>query len=260
VKLTPWMLTVSAFGIISLLAVGFLLKKLWAAEVVEAPKSDSRVLPMALQDLQPGVTITRSHVGNGPWSRGTGEPLAPDTILSVDNVIGRIVKEPIKGATPLRGSMFYAPGDLPDQKVAEGKRAVAIRVSETTATLLQKMKPEQYVDVQLTVDNVNAAGGRRSLSNSGTASSSGDTSMTLTLFKGVKLVSLNRSTSNSSSANDSQNVTLELDEAQARIALLAQQKGEIDLIYNPNGPGTGGIEIKTENDRVTLRELLGLKE
>lgn len=260
-KLTPWMLTVAAFGIIALLAVGFIFKKIWATEIVEAPKPESKVLPMAIMDLEPGMVITRAHVGNGPWPKDS--ELTSDTLLSVDGVLGRIVKESISRATPLRGSMFYAPGDQPDQKVADGKRAVSIRVSDTTAALLQKLKPEQYVDVQLTVDGIGGGGGDRLQSTGGSvrnASGYGN-AMTATLFKGVKIVSLSRGyTTTALQGGESQNVTLELDEVQTRIALLAQQKGQIDLVYNPNGPGTGGIEIKSEKDRVTLHELLGLKE
>lgn len=259
-KLTPWMLTVAAFAIIALLAVGFLLKKLWAQEVVEAPAPESRTLPMALAELEPGTVITRAHIGNGPWLKAS--ELAPDTFTTIEGVLGRIVKEQISPASPLRSSMFYAPGDQPDLNVAEGKRAVTIRVSETTAVLNQKLKPGQYVDVQLTVDGL--SGGQTRLQSTGgsvrNASDYGN-AMTATLFKGVKLVTMNRSnTTTSLQASESSNVTLELDEVQARIALLAQQKGEIDLIYNPNGEGTGGIEIKSENDRVTFYELLGLKE
>ncbi len=260
-KLTPWMLTVAAFGIIALLAVGFIFKKVWATEIVEAPRPESKVLPMAIMDLEPGMVITRAHVGNGPWPKDS--ELTSDTLLSVEGVLGRIVKEPISRATPLQGSMFYAPGDQPDQKVADGKRAVSIRVSDTTAALLQKLKPEQYVDVQLTVDGIGAGGGDRLQSTGGSvrnASGYGN-AMTATLFKGVKIVSLSRGyTTTALQGGESQNVTLELDEVQTRIALLAQQKGQIDLVYNPNGPGTGGIEIKSEKDRVTLHELLGLKE
>ncbi len=260
-KLTPWMLTVAAFGIIALLAVGFIFKKIWATEIVEAPKPESKVLPMAIMDLEPGTMITRAHVGNGPWPKDS--ELTSDTLLSVDGVLGRIVKESISRATPLRGSMFYAPGDQPDQKVADGKRAVSIRVSDTTAALLQKLKPEQYVDVQLTVDGIGVGGGDRLPSTGGSvrdASGYGN-AMTATLFKGVKIVSLSRGyTTTALQGGESRNVTLELDEVQTRIALLAQQKGQIDLVYNPNGPGTGGIEIKSEKDRVTLHELLGLKE
>ena len=144
-KLTPWMLTVAAFGIIAVLAVGFLFKKLMAAPVVEVKPPEARILPMAITEIEPGTVITRAHVGNGRAK--PGETLPEDTFLSLDGVIGRIAKEKITSAVPLRGAMFYSPGDFPSLKVSPGKQAVVVKVSETTAVLSQKMKPEQHVDV-----------------------------------------------------------------------------------------------------------------
>jgi len=86
--------------------------------------------------------------------------------------------------------------------------------------------------------------------------------MTATLFKGVKVVQVNRSSPGAAMAASAgnQSVTLELDEEQSRIALLAQKKGEIDLIYSNNGPGKGGISIEaSEDDRIFFMEILGLK-
>lgn len=56
-------------------------------------------------------------------------------------------------------------------------------------------------------------------------------------------------------------VTLELDEDQARIALLAQKKGEIDLVYSSSqNPRPGGIRIaSSEQDRIYFEEILGLR-
>jgi Flp pilus assembly protein CpaB len=261
VKLTPWILTVAAFGIISLLAVGFLFKKLLANPVVDVKPPEARVLPMAISSIAPGTVITRAHVGNG--RAAAGEELTKDTITTLDSVIGRIAKEQIEAATPLRGSMFYAPGDHPDLDVADGKRAVTVRVSETTAILSQKLKADQYVDVQLTVDGIGTGGGSRLQSTGGSVrnASGTDDAMTATLFKGVRILSISRGyTATSLSGGESHNVTLELDESQARIILLAQRKGEIDLVFSEEGPGTGGIAIEaSEKDRITLQEILGIK-
>lgn len=260
-KLTPWMLTVAAFGIISLLAVGFLFKKLMASPVEEQKPPERRVLPMAITEIEPGTVITRAHVGNGPGK--LGEKLAEDTFLSLDGVIGRIAKEKISAAVPLRGSMFYAPGDHPGLKVAAGKQAVVVRVSETTAVLSQKLKPEQHVDVLLTVDGVGSGGTSRLQStggSTGNASEYGD-AMTATLFKGVKILSMSRGYATTSlQGSESNNVTLELDEEQARVISLAQRNGQIDLVYNADGAGSGGIDIQaSEKDRITLQEILGIK-
>ena len=260
-KLTPWMLTVAAFGIISLLAVGFLFKKLMANPVVEVQPPEARVLPMAITTIEPGTVITRAHVGNGRAE--TGAELSKDTLTTIDGVIGRIAKEKIDAAMPLRGSMFYSPGDHPVLDVADGKRAVSVRVSDTSAVLSQNLKANQYVDVQLTVDGIGVGGSDRLQSTGGSVRNAAGygSAMTATLFKGVRILSLSRGyTTTSLQGAESHNVTLELDESQARIILLAQRKGEIDLVYNQEGPGTGGIAIQaSEKDRITLQEILGIK-
>jgi Flp pilus assembly protein CpaB len=261
VKITPWMLTIATFSIVCTLAAGYMLKLAFGrAPLTESPRT-TRTIPMLQTDVEPGTVITRAHIGMGPWDRS--KTLEPDTMLNSDTIINRISKEKITAATPLRGSMFYAPGDFPELDIAEGKRAVVVRVSPTTAALNAKLKPGQYVDVQLTVDeaDVSAAARRRAGLDPRSDTLSGD-AMTATLFKGVKVVQVNRSSPGTPipTAAGSQSVTLELDEEQSRIALLAQKKGEIDLIYSNNGPGKGGINIEaSEDDRIFFMEILGLK-
>ncbi|MBL8818641.1 MAG: Flp pilus assembly protein CpaB [Planctomyces sp.] len=247
-KLTPWMLTVAAFLMVAVLAVGFLFKKLTAREIVEAPRVESRTLPMAITEIEPGTVITRAHVGRGPWKADA--ELAPDTFVDLDGVIGRIAKEKITAAQPLRGSQFYAPGDHPDLKVAEGKRAVTINVGDDTAMVNGLIKPGQYVDVHMTVDRNGTDAARSRLV--------GADAMTLTLFEGVRVVAMNRSYTQSS-VERGHNVTLELDEDQTRIMLLAEKEGTVALTFNPAGPGSGGVSIKSEQGRVTLKELLGIQ-
>ena len=252
-KLTPWMLTVAAFAVICLLATLFLFKKLWATEVVQVPVPEARTLPMAITEIEPGTVITMKHIGNG--KAGQGAKLPSDTFLALDSVVGRIAKERIPAAVPLQGSMFYSVGDYPDLQIEPGKRAVTINVSDATAILSGMIKTGQYVDVHMTTD----AGSANRLQSTGGSASGEQTGMTMTLFKGVKVVAMNRGAASAAlQGGASHNVTLELDEDQARVMLLAQGKGEIALTYNPSGPGTGGISVKSENDRVTMEQLLGL--
>ncbi|MFN9717960.1 MAG: Flp pilus assembly protein CpaB [Planctomycetota bacterium] len=262
-KLTPWMLTVAAFGVIALLAVGFLAKKLLATSVVEVKPPEPRVLPMAITAIEPGTVITRAHIGNGRAL--PGQELAKDTFTSVDGVIGRIARQPIEAAVPLQGSMFYAVGDHPGLTVSEGKQAVVVRVSETSAVLNQKLKPNQFVDVLLTIDSAANGGGRTRLQSTGGSarqnSAAYSDTMTATLFEGVKLLSVNRGyTTTALQSGESSSVTLELDKRQAQVVTLAQKKGEIDLVYNETGPGSGGLSIEgTDKDRITLQEILGIR-
>jgi pilus assembly protein CpaB len=52
-------------------------------------------------------------------------------------------------------------------------------------------------------------------------------------------------------------VTLELTPEQANILILAHEKGEIALSYNPDGKRNGGVAIKSQ-DRASMDEILGL--
>ena len=255
-KLTPWMLTVAAFAVICLLAVTFFIKKLWATEVVQVPPIPARTMPMAITEIEPGTVITLKHIGNGPV--GPDEKLAPDTITNLNSLVGRIAKEKIPSAVPLQGSMFYAIGDYPGLQIEDGKRGVTIIVDAATAILSGMIKTGQYVDVHMTTD----AGARNRLQSNGGSVASERTGMTTTLFKGVKVVAMNRGGASPAlqGGGMSHNVTLELDEKQALYMLLAQQKGQIALTYNPAGAGPGGVNVNPESDRVTIEQLLGLTD
>ncbi len=249
-KLTPWMLSVATFGLIGLMVAGYFVKMAFTGPVEQQRRPRTRALPMALAEIPAGTRITRAHVGNGPWK--LGEELAPDTLTRVDSLIGRIARETIPAAKPITSSMFYPPGDFPDLELGPGKRAVVVGISSTTAGIIGLLKKGQYVDVSLTVDRLSAGPntGRRDAGSSGIPEHLGD-AMTATLFRGVKILGI----------AGGGNVTLELDEDQSRIALLAQKKGEIDLIYsNSDGTGAGGIRIESsERDRIFFQEILGLK-
>ncbi len=256
-KLTPWLLTLVAFAVICLMAVTFFFKKLWATEVVQAPPIPARTMPMAITEIEPGTVITMKHIGNGPV--GADTKLAPDTIRSLESLVGRIAKDRIPSAVPLQGSMFYSVGDYPSLQIQDGMRAVPISIDDSTAALSSMIKPGQFVDVYMTTDG----GQGNRLQSTGGSDSSDRKGMTATLFKGVKVVAVSRTggvTPNLQGGGSSQTVTIELDEDQALVMLLAQQKGRIALTYNPTGSGTGGINVKPANNRVTVEQLLGLSE
>ena len=266
-KLTPWLLTLVAFAVICLMAVTFFFKKLWATEVVQTPPIPARTMPMAITEIEPGTVITMKHIGNGPI--GADTKLAPDTIRSLDSLVGRIARERIPSAVPLQGSMFYAVGDYPSLQIQDGMRAVPITIDDATAVLSGMIKPGQFVDVHMTTDAGGSSGSAVRLQSTGGSMALGSgvganrSGMTVTLFKGVKVVAVSRAggaTSSLQGGGTSQSVTLELDEDQARRMLLAQRNGSIALTYNPVGSGTNGIEIKSEENRVTVEQLLGLSK
>ncbi|MCA9064107.1 MAG: Flp pilus assembly protein CpaB [Planctomycetaceae bacterium] len=247
-KLTPWMMTVAAFAVVAVLAVGFLLKKLTAREVVEEAKPEVRTLPMALTDIEPGTILTEKNVGLGPWS--DEDSLTADTFTTRDSVIGRIAREPITRATPLKGADFYPPNQFPPLGVREGMRAVTVKLGDNTSVLNGRIKPDDYVDVHMTI---NASVTPATVRQSGV-----DDAVTLTLFEGVRVLAVNDPYGRQGGV-DENNVTLELDKDQARIILLAEDKGNIALTYNPNGQGAVTRQgLNSDADRITLEQLLGI--
>src|SRR5258708_40333289 len=82
--------------------------------------------------------------------------------------------------------------------------------------------------------------------------------MTMTLFKGIKIIAINRLCNQGAVQSAENTVTLELSSEQANIILVAKDKGKLDFSFNPDGQGSGGIAV-TGKDRAFLEEILGLQ-
>jgi pilus assembly protein CpaB len=228
------------FGVVGLLVAAYVAKNLLAVEE-KKPEIASRNIPMAVSDIEPGTVITENHLGQGPFPV---DRLDRDTLLVNRVVVGRVVKEAIKAAQPIRANQLYKPGELPPLEVAEGMRAVSVEVGAGVAMVDGMIKPGQFVDVLFTYqgDVDSTQGG-----------------VTLRLFEGVRIIAINRNFAQSRVDRSSNRVTLELDEPQANIMVLAKDKGEITLTFNPNNErGRGGLSLNND-DRVTLHEILGLR-
>lgn len=229
-RLSPALLTVGMLGVVGLLVSGYFVKKMFA---VEAPPGDPVVnVPMALQNLAPGTRITEAHLANGPTreSRLTKEIVRTSRIL-----LGRVVKNPIKAAEAISTLDLYGPNEGPLPDIEPGMRAVTVPMAANTVATAG-----QYVDVHFTPSNDPEAadnGGR-----------------ILTLFKGIKLLNLENDTS--STYRNAASVTLELSPEQANIILLAKDRGDLNLVYTPEGKGHGGVAVSGQ-DRATLYEILG---
>jgi pilus assembly protein CpaB len=213
-------------------------KKLLArADVVEAPATD--LMPVPVADLPPGTVLTAAHLGQARIKR---DRLVPETVRSERILLGRTVKNSLKRAEPINTGDLYPPGEGPDLDVAPGMRAVSIQLDDASAKVDGLVRKGHFVDVHFTPAS---------------ASDPVKGPFTMTLFKGVKILSMGN-LANARSARSS-SVTLELTPEQANIALLAKDKGDIRLTYNPEGRGTGGVAVG-DKDRATLSEILGLSE
>jgi pilus assembly protein CpaB len=232
------MLTTVMLLIVGGLVTAFVAKRMLAREDVVV-RGEAINIPMALTDLKPGTVITDAHIGLGP---ALPSQLDREVLRTSRVVVGRIVRNPIVRAQPIRTSDLYAPGERPPLKVAEDMRAVSVALADETALVDGLIVPGQFADVHFTPSgDYGERGG-----------------MVMTLFKGVKVLAINRSQSSTSAAGRGANsVTLELTPAQANMLLLARDRGDINLTYRPDGPGSGGVAVGDEN-RAFLDEILGL--
>jgi pilus assembly protein CpaB len=227
-------------GVVGLLVLGYVAKRMFAQEEV-LPEERVNV-PMALADLPPGTMITEAHLGLGPARR---EDMTRETIRNSTALVGRIVRNPIPAAQPISTLDLYLPNEFPPMEIADGMQALTISLGSASDTVDGLVRPNEFVDVHFSPTSVPD---RRF-----------PTGLTMTLFKGVKVLAINRSVTGATGVGRGSNsVTLELTNAQANILIEAQNKGAITLTYNPSGYGGGGVDLSNE-DRATLDEILGLE-
>ncbi len=248
-RLTPAGVSTMMVVVVVLLVTAYFAKLMRAEEPRSQPIASSpslapsqaiefRAVPIAAGQLPPGTVIA---AGNLATQQVRGDNLPSDAVIDQRTLIGRTVKERIAAGTVIRSSQLNPTGERPQPTVTRGMRAVSIALRRGVAPI-NGLKEGQYVDVYLTPrgDATNDArlhGG-----------------LTLTLFRGVRLLSVNVG----ASANDTDDVaTLELAPAQATALILARERGNIALAYNPEGKGDGGIALK-DRDRATFDEILGL--
>jgi len=234
-RLTPATLFMLMLIGVGGLVVAYAGKKLLARqEIVEGPQVD--LIPVAVADLPAGTVITESHIGQ---ARIRLDRIAPESARTERVLLGRVVKNPLKRAEPINMVDLYPPGEFPEPDVAPGMRAVSVNLSDSAS--VAGLKSGHYVDVHFTPTTI-------------VDPEKGP--FTMTLFKGVKVIGLENG---GTSTRGNGGVTLELTPEQTNILILAKDKGGLQLTYNPEGKGTGGVALK-DKDRATLSEILGLTE
>ncbi len=235
-RLTPAFLTMMMFGVVGLLIAAYVAKNLLAVEE-KPPEVTEDLVPWRLQTWLPARWSRRLI-----WVGVRGRRIAwkPD-ILRTDRVItGRYTRGAIKSGQPIRANDLLPPNEYPTLNVAQGMVAMSVDVNGSAAMVNGMLKPNDFVDVLFTYQ-----GGNDDTIQGG---------VTMRLFEGVRVLVVSRGTSNRSDNY----VTLELTEPQANVLTLARDRGAINLTFNPNGRGNGGLAL-TNADRVTLYEILGMK-
>lgn len=241
-RLSPATLTLLMLLIIGGLVLVYVGKKLLARD--EAPPTDQLIdVPMAIADLEPGTKITKAHLAIGKLLQSK---LTRDIVKSDRVLLDRVVKTKIKAAQAISTLDLYAPNDGPPLDISPGMRAVTISLADGTAAVDGLVKPGDYVDIHFV-----PAWQRDAARNGG---------MIMTLFKGVRVIALNRSvsSSNEAAARGTNTATLEMTPDHANILLLASKKGQMTLVYTPDGKAENQFALR-EQDRAYLDEILGLK-
>jgi pilus assembly protein CpaB len=248
-RLTPAAVTLMTVVVFVVLVTAYFAKMLPAKEpkaaLFDVPKTapvEFRDVPLTLSPLEPGTQLTAALLGSG---RVPINALEPETLLTEKGLIGRVVKEPIPAGRPVRSSQLYPPGQRPPLAVSPGMRAVSVTFSPRGSFVGGLLQKGEYVDVYLTprLDDHQTSRLRDGV--------------TITLLTGVRVLAVGGNPEAESANVESANtVTLELTPEQANILILAHEKGEIALSYNPDGKGNG-VAVKSQ-DRATMDEILGL--
>lgn len=241
-NITPAFITLLMLAIVGVLIAVYIVRSLMPQPVVKEPIG-TRTVPMAAADIPAGTLLTSDHIVLGFLKT---DKQTPDTITNEDVIVGRYALKDLKQAKPIRTGDLYAPGMRPPFKVTPGMRAVTIGLGDSTAVVDGLIKPGDYVDVHLTVDNNSSDKRYRG-------------GFTMTMFKGVKVLAMNRLTHQATLNRGSNTVTFELTPAQSNILLQAKTKGTLSVTYTPNGAGSGGVSI-AEADRAHFEEILGLPD
>jgi pilus assembly protein CpaB len=249
-RLTPAAVTLMTVVVFVVLVTAYFAKMLPAKEpkagLLDEPKTapvEFRDIPLTLTPLEPGTQLTAALLGSG---RVPVSALEPETLLTEKGLVGRVVKDHLPAGRPIRSSQLYPPGQRPPLAVSPGMRAVSVTFSPRGSFVGGLLQKGEYVDVYLTpqlVDN---------------QTSRPQDGVTITLLTGVRVLAIGGNPEGESGNVESANtVTLELTPEQANILILAHEKGEIALSYNPDGKGNGGVAVRSQ-DRATMDEILGL--
>jgi Flp pilus assembly protein CpaB len=241
-KLTPARLTMLMFMAVGGLIAAYIAKGILAVDKSPPKPPERRNVPMALSEIPAGTLIRDEHLGLGPVYV---KDLTSDVILQSTKIVGRVAKEAIKPAEPIRGTLLYEKGILPPLKVSAGRRAVTIDIG-TTAMVDGLIKPGDYVDVLYAPDNAN----NDPRLNQG---------LSLTLFRAVKVLAINRQYRQGDlDNNDANSVTLELTGYQANAINLTRERGRLLFAFNPEGK-SAAEDADEDKDRANFEQILGLE-
>ena len=198
---------------------------------------------VAAADLPAGTVLTANDVGRTNLPRNM---VPAGTVMDRQSLVGRRLREPVKGLQPFTGNLFYAPGAGPtlSTRLKPGFRAVTIEAAPASAGLGGLARPGDVVDVLLTLNPDSNSRVR--------------TKTTLTLLQAVEVLavdgSVDRVSAKLDQSNSIQTVTLAVTPSAANALVLAKGQGQLQLALRlaDEQPGAETPE------RATLEKLLGV--
>jgi pilus assembly protein CpaB len=201
-------------------------------ETVQKPVSPPNLVPVASGDLKPGRILTLSDIYTTPMSDDIVKFSNGQTIFNKANqLVGRVLKGPLKTGQPFLLSSVYAEGTgpTPAELLSEGMRAATVRVS-LVGGLRGFAGPQSWVDVLF----------RRKATD---VPSSTDSVRTHTLLAGVRILAIQDNTYANSVLTagkgkpaDQFELTLELTPEQAEVLKSVEDRGDLSLNMLPDDP------------------------
>lgn len=237
-RLSPAFLTMLMLLVVGGLVVMYVGKRLLAKP--EVAKEQTITVPMAVQDLPVGTVITEAHLAKG---RILPSKLEAEHALTNGPLLGRVVKNPISHAQPIKSTDLFLVGEYPSLGLEAGMEALTLPTGAGTATVDGIVKVGDRVNIQFTpssAPDLNMTGG-----------------YTMLLMKGIKVVGLNRGMAAAGSRGRNGSMTLEVSPEQGRILLLCKDKGQLAMTYTNEMTNSGKIVLK-DADKATLAEILNV--
>jgi Flp pilus assembly protein CpaB len=184
VTLSSGSMSIGVLAIFSGLLGAYGLRALLLAEPKAPPAAERRIIvPLATEDLPPGRILRLGDMGLHPMTqsqmaqRGLANPAV---MLSTEQIMGRMVRQPIRKGEPFLTTTLFLEGTGPNlaEILKPGKRAVTLEVPSRMGGAVTE---GTYVDVLF-----------RATPRSGDALRAPIPETTVTLMQGVEVVSVER--------------------------------------------------------------------
>jgi len=244
-------MTVGIFAVLVGLAGAFTARHYLYQEPAAPPPAAPEIInfPLASTDLPTGKRLALGDISLVPMThqQSVDRGIRGDrAMINPDQIIGRILKQPLKPGEPFLTTNLYPEGTGPNlsDRLKPGLRAVTVDVSGS-GILEGFANPGSVVDVLFRSTKSRTPSGHRSIPEA-----------TYTLVEGVEVLALGHATTPGvMSSGDVQSVTLAVTPEQAAALKVVEGRGELSLALRSSRETAG----RYQPQKVTLENLLGLR-